>query len=69
MMIAFTPGNGSSEAAKTMVEKMFHAGLMSFVAGSDPTRIRFLPPPGITTLAHIDMACDIIEKVLHDLSK
>ncbi len=68
MMIAFTPGNGSAEAAKTMVDKMFHAGLMSFVAGSEPTRIRFLPPPGITTLAHIDMACDIIEKVLRELS-
>ncbi len=64
MMIAFTPGAGGGEEAKAMVMKLFEYGLMSFVAGSDPTRIRFLPPPGITTNEHIDLACQIIERVL-----
>lgn len=64
MMIAFTPGTGSGEDAKGMVQRMYDNGLMSFVAGSDPTRIRFLPPPGITEEHHIDTACEIIEKSL-----
>jgi hypothetical protein len=37
---------------------------MSFMAGHDPARIRFLPPPGVTTDSDIHQACDIIEDVL-----
>jgi 4-aminobutyrate aminotransferase-like enzyme len=64
MMIAFTPGTGAADEAKNFVQKLYDRGLMSFVAGGEPTRIRFLPPPGITTEAHIDMACKIIEQAL-----
>lgn len=64
MMIAFTPGDGSAKGAQDMVYRMYHAGLMGFVAGSDPTRIRFLPPPGCTTEGDIDEACKILEDVL-----
>jgi acetylornithine aminotransferase len=64
MMIAFTPGNGSSKYAQDFVYKMYHAGIMGFVAGHDPTRIRFLPPPACTTEADIDAACLILDEVL-----
>ena len=64
MMIAFTPGDGSTQAANAMVMALFEAGLMGFVAGSHPARIRFLPPPVITTNAHIDAAVDILDAVL-----
>lgn len=67
MMIAFTPGDGSSAHATKFVYKMFHEGLMGFVAGSDPTRIRFLPPPASTSLADIDQACSILETVLQTI--
>ncbi len=62
MMIAFTPGDGSYEAAKLMMDTMFDMGLLGFVCGADPTRIRFLPPPGITTQTHIDLAIELLEK-------
>ncbi len=65
MMIAFTPGDGSNEAATRMTLAMFEAGLMGFVAGGNPTRIRFLPPPAITTAADITAACDILDGVLN----
>jgi acetylornithine aminotransferase len=64
MMIAFTPGDGSTDAAARMVHAMYDAGLMSFVAGSNPTRIRFLPPPAITQTQHIDAAIEIMDSVL-----
>jgi 4-aminobutyrate aminotransferase-like enzyme len=64
MMVAFTPGDGSNEVANKMVYAMYEAGLMGFVAGSHPTRIRFLPPPAITTDEHIEAACDILDQVL-----
>jgi acetylornithine aminotransferase len=64
MMIAFTPGNGGAEEAKNMLSRLYDLGLMGFLAGSNPNRIRFLPPPGVTTEAHIDLAVEIIEKAL-----
>jgi acetylornithine/N-succinyldiaminopimelate aminotransferase len=64
MMIAFTPGDGSAETAKTMLQRLYDLGLMGFLAGSNPNRIRFLPPPGITTEHHIDLACSIIEQAI-----
>jgi acetylornithine aminotransferase len=47
-----------------VLQKLYDLGLMGFVAGSNPYRIRFLPPPGITTEQHIDMACKIIEQAI-----
>ncbi|MBM3964912.1 MAG: aminotransferase class III-fold pyridoxal phosphate-dependent enzyme [Planctomycetes bacterium] len=67
MMVAFTPGDGSAETAKTMLGKLYDLGLMGFVAGSHPTRLRFLPPPGVTTEAHIDLACACIEAALKSM--
>ncbi len=64
MMLALTPGDGSSKAANDFVYALFDAGLMGFVAGSNPARVRFLPPPAITTEAHIDAAIDIMDRVL-----
>lgn len=64
MMIAFTPGDGSPEAAKWVMETMYAAGLLGFVCGADPARIRFLPPPVITTEAHIDLAIEILDAVI-----
>jgi 4-aminobutyrate aminotransferase-like enzyme len=67
MMIAFTPADGSNEIATKMVYALYEAGLMSFVAGGNPTRIRFLPPPGITTDEDIHIACDILDQVLANM--
>jgi acetylornithine aminotransferase len=66
MMIAFTPGDGSAETAKSMLQRLYDLGLMGFLAGSNPNRIRFLPPPGITTEHHIDLACEIIDRAIQE---
>lgn len=64
MMMAFQPGSGGGEEAKNAVYSLYEAGLMGFLAGSDPTRLRFLPPPAVTTNEHLQLACEIIERVL-----
>lgn len=64
MMFAFTPADGRYETANDLTMRLFEAGLMGFMAGSDPTRLRFLPSPAIVTESHIDRACEIIEDVL-----
>lgn len=65
-MVGFTPLDGSLEKAKDLVFRMYHAGLMSFIAGSDPVRIRFLMPLGAVTEEHIAMACGVIEQCIAD---
>jgi acetylornithine aminotransferase len=69
MMIAFTPGDGSFDQAKSLMTMMYDAGLLGFVCGSDPTRIRFLPPPATTTIEHIDAAIVLLEKSLMQFAK
>lgn len=68
MMIALTPGDGSAEYAKNLVHALFDAGLMSFVAGSTPARVRFLPPPAVTEKQHVDLAIEIMRKVLPSMN-
>jgi acetylornithine aminotransferase len=62
MMFAFTPADGSEDVAKRFLFALYDLGLMGFLAGHDPARIRFLPPPLVTTQGHINLACDIIEQ-------
>ncbi len=64
MMIAFTPGDGSYDHANKLMTTMFETGILGFVCGSDPTRLRFLPPPVTTTRAHIDDALELLDKSL-----
>lgn len=66
-MIAFTPCDGSQEKAVEVVKDLYHRGVMSFVAGSDPMRVRFLPPIGAITEEHIEAVCQIIEQTLQNV--
>lgn len=63
-MIAFTPLDGSAAAAKKVLHALYDAGVMAFVAGAGPARIRFLPPFLSLTNEEIDAACDILESVM-----
>ena len=63
-MVAFTVGDGSPQAAREFLNRLFEAGVIAFSAGSDPTRIRMLPPFGAITDDQIERVCDNIETVL-----
>jgi acetylornithine/N-succinyldiaminopimelate aminotransferase len=64
MMMAFQPGNGEEAVAKEALFALYEAGLMGFMAGHHPTRLRFLPSPAVVTEEQIGLACDIIERTL-----
>lgn len=63
-MIGFTPLNGDLQIVTQFVQDLFEAGVMSFTAGANPTRVRFLIPVGAMTTSHVDDALDIVEKTL-----
>ncbi len=63
-MIAFTPADGSPDAAKRVAHALFDAGVIGFITGSNPARVRFLPPLGVVTDDDIDAVCAIVEQVV-----
>lgn len=64
IMIGITVFDGSLERTKAFVLKLFENGVISYIAGKNPTRIRFLIPIGVIENRHIIEACSIIEKTL-----
>lgn len=68
-MVAFTPFDGTPEIASELVKRLYHAGLMSFMAGGSPSRVRFLLPLGCIDETHIDLACQIIESVVAEMAE
>jgi 4-aminobutyrate aminotransferase-like enzyme len=67
-MIALTPFDGRPEQAKALLQALFKNGVMAFVAGAAPTRVRFLMPLGVVTESDIDVVCQILEKTLIEVA-
>ena len=67
-MIAFTPFDGQFETVKALAMALYEAGVIAFIAGSNPTRLRFLMPFGAVTTDDIDAVCCVIEKTLDEMS-
>lgn len=67
-MIAWTPGDGSAEAAKKLINALYERGVIAFIAGGKPARVRMLPPFGAMTETDINAVCDILDQTLIDLA-
>ncbi len=63
-MCACTPYGGDLDRAVDLSRRLFDAGILSFVAGSYPKRIRFLPPVAVMSKDAMTDALAIIEAVL-----
>jgi len=63
-MIAFTVFDGSPEKTQGFAHELYKNGVMTFIAGRDPVRIRMLIPVGAITTGDIDAVMGIIEKTL-----
>lgn len=63
-MIACTPYDGDTHRSTQFVHDLFEAGVIAFVAGSNPTRVRFLLPAGAIRFEDLDCIAAIVEDVL-----
>lgn len=63
-MVAFTPFQGNAESAAKLTLDLFDAGVLSFITGSNPTRVRFLIPPGVVQFHDIDRVISILEQII-----
>ena len=64
LMIAFTVFDGLPDQTIRFVKALFDAGVIGFIAGRNPTRVRFLMPAGGVTFEDIENVALIIEKTL-----
>ena len=63
-MIAFTPLDGSEAKVKLVLRQLFDKGVIAFYAGSQPARIRMLPPVPVVTENDIETICHVLESAL-----
>jgi acetylornithine aminotransferase len=63
-MIAFEVHGGGLAATKEFLGRLFDAGVVAYFAGSNPARVRFLPPLCAVTDDDIDLACRLVERSL-----
>ena len=63
-MIAFTPFEGAPEQTVHFVKKLYDNGVITFVAGTHPMRVRMLAPAGAITDDDIQSVCQIVESTL-----
>ncbi|HEY4329257.1 MAG TPA: aminotransferase class III-fold pyridoxal phosphate-dependent enzyme, partial [Phycisphaerae bacterium] len=67
-MIAFTPFDGADEKVKKLLAALFENGVVAFLNGSNPARVRFLPPVPVLTDEHIDEVCAILEQTMAQIA-
>ena len=67
-MKAFVPFDGSPEIAKTILHAAFEEGLILMSAGSDPTKIRMLPPLN-TTDEELEACFTMLEKAIRRVAE
>jgi acetylornithine/succinyldiaminopimelate/putrescine aminotransferase len=66
-MVGMTLFKGDFAKSKDFTKALFDNGVLSFIAGSNPTRVRFLLPIGAVTENDIDEVCKIIETTLLEI--
>jgi 4-aminobutyrate aminotransferase-like enzyme len=64
LMIAITPFQGVKKRVAQFAKALFEAGVIAFIAGENPTRLRFLLPAGSITFKDLDSVAQILEEVL-----
>lgn len=67
-MVGMTLFNGDEAKSKAFTFKLFDNGVLSFMAGASPTRVRFLMPIMAVEEKHIDEVCAIIDKTLAEIN-
>lgn len=67
-MVAFTPLSGTYEITMKVLDALFQAGVITFIAGNHPFRVRMLIPTMVITDKDIDAVAAIIKRVLADVS-
>ena len=67
-MIGFEVFNGHVDRTKAVMNRLYDLGVIAFVCGGDPLRLRFLPPVSVMAEHDVDAVCLILEQSLVDIA-
>ncbi|MEM6854722.1 MAG: aminotransferase class III-fold pyridoxal phosphate-dependent enzyme, partial [Planctomycetota bacterium] len=67
-MIACTPFGGDPTKVRALLHRLFDLGVIAFLAGGAPARLRFLPPVPVTSDDDIDAVCDLLRQAMADVA-
>jgi len=67
-MTGCTPLGGDSEKVLALIHRLYDKGLIAFIAGANPMRLRFLLPIGTLQEEHILEAVALLEETLLELA-
>ena len=68
-MVGFTVFNGDKNKTFAFTHKLFEKGVISFIAGENPTRVRFLVPADPITEEDIKNVCAIVQQTIQELKE
>jgi acetylornithine aminotransferase len=68
-MIAFTPFGGNPKKVAQLVRELFDAGVLCFMGGHQPARVRFLLPYGAIDYKDIDAVTGILEQTIQRMAR
>ena len=63
-MIGFEVFGGDAPKTLAVMHKLYELGVIAFVCGSDPMRLRFLPPVCVMRAGDAQAVCDLLEQAL-----
>ena len=61
-MIAFTPFQGDKEQILVFLKHLFEDGVIGFICGNSPSRVRFLPPMGGISISDVDAVMHVVKE-------
>ena len=67
-MIAFEVFGGEPEKTKAVMNRLYELGVVAFICGANPLRLRFLPPVAVMREGDVEAVCRLLEQAISDLA-
>lgn len=67
-MIGFEVFDGRADQTKAVMNRLYELGVIVFLCGSDPLRLRFLPPVSVMSEQDVDAVCVLLEQAILDIA-
>lgn len=63
-MIGFEVFGGDATKTRAVMDKLYELGVIAFLCGADPLRLRFLPPVAVMRADDVEAVCSLLEQAL-----
>lgn len=67
-MIGFEVFNGDADRTKAVMNRLYDLGVIAFLCGGDPLRLRFLPPVSVMQPGDVDAVCALLERAIAEVA-